>query len=92
MKRAVPPPRDPPVQEGGLAGLGRELSRGGLGGRTRKEDCEGGLGGRTVCGRLWRCDQLCYYLAAQHPGALGELPGFLEDWGGEEYPVRLTCR
>ena len=60
---------------------------GGLGGRTRKEDCEGGLGGSDG-----RCDQLCYYLAAQDPYELGELPGFLEDWGGEENPVRLTCR
>ena len=71
---------------------------GGLGGRTRKEDCEGGLGGRagredmSVCERVWRCDQLCHYLAVPHPSALGELPGFLEDQGGEENPGWLTCR
>ena len=71
---------------------------GGLGGRTRKEDCEGGVGGRagredmSVCERLWRCDQLCHYLAVPHPSALGELPGFLKDRGGEENPGWLTSR
>ena len=46
----------------------------------------------SVCERVWRCDQLCHYLAVPHPSALGELPGFLEDQGGEENPGWLTCR
>lgn len=77
MKRVVPPHRDPPVQEGGLAGLGRELSRGGLGGRIRKEDCEGGLGGGVYeehCGGVISC------VITSQPSTLGR----------EENPVRLT--
>lgn len=96
------------MQEGGLAGLGegvvkgrtrRENKQGGLGGRTclwrcdqlchylslslcREQDHEGdqGLVGAAV-------DH-----AAPHPSALGELPCFLEDRGGEENPGWLPCR